>query len=137
MGKEIESDEEFEEGQLVPAVYARSQAEAEQYKTLLDDHGVPAVVEEDDDPLVGRPGRKNGIAILVVAELLADATDILADRDNLDEEFRGHYDQYEDSYDDEDEEGDGFNPEEMQLEVLEDDDSESERYFDDDDEELY
>ena len=49
------SDGEF--GEFVPAVFARSTSEAEEYRELLNDHDIPAIVEVDEEDLPPRVAR--------------------------------------------------------------------------------
>lgn len=67
-------------GQNVPAVYARSFEEAERYRQLLEDHGVPATVDEDYEfPAPGNRGaERGGLPVLVPESLLEDAKGFIA-----------------------------------------------------------
>ena len=72
-------------GQYVPAVYARSVAEADQYAQLLLDHDIPHVVDEDyepDDP-AGAAARNGSVPVLVPESFLDDARDIIAEFDEM------------------------------------------------------
>jgi len=77
---------------FVPAVFARDIDEAEDYRQLLEDHDIPAVVATDDD-LKGPDGQKNvqrpsitrGVPVMVPESLLDEAGEIIADREDLDE----------------------------------------------------
>ncbi len=94
MGKEDIPDFEQEGGELgdfVPAVFARSVEEAEEYRQLLDDHDIPAIVGGEDRP-EGRsdqPGQRGGfsrgVPVLVPEALLDEAGEVIAERDEADE----------------------------------------------------
>ncbi len=74
-------------GELVPALYAASAKEAERYRQLLEDHGVPASVDEDYEAPLGR-GKKRvpaGLPVLVPESLLEDAKGYIADMEEMNE----------------------------------------------------
>ena len=64
---------------FVPAVFARSMAEAEAYRRLLDDHDIPVILGESR-PVESRSGITRGCPVLVPEVLLDDASRIIADR---------------------------------------------------------
>ncbi len=98
---------------FVPAVFARNVDEAEEYRELLNDHDIPAMVGNlDDDENTPRRGMTRGVPVLVPEVLLDEASEIIAE---LEEE--------EDEFDEEDVDGDEI------------DDDENEDLFDDEDEE--
>ncbi|MHC4294464.1 MAG: hypothetical protein ACYSTL_02640 [Planctomycetota bacterium] len=133
-------DEEFvhsgeEYADFVPVVVVHSPEEAEEYRELLSDHDIPAVVD-DGESVSGnetRAGQKRtvsrGVSVLVPEVLLDEASEIIADREDLDE-FRV------DDEDDEDED------EEFDLEEAPDSeprtelDDEEDLFFEADEEEL-
>ena len=95
------SEEDFED--FVPAVFARSAEEAEEYREILNDHDIPAIV--GDDGLIGdKPGGRQkppapkgmtrGVPVLVPEVLLDEASEVIADRD---------YDELQEEETDEDE----------------------------------
>lgn len=67
-------------GQNVPAVYARSFEEAGRYRQLLEDHGVPATVDDDYEPPApgNRGAERGGVPVLVPESLLEDAKGYIA-----------------------------------------------------------
>lgn len=86
------SPEEQEYADFVPVVMARSTDEAEQYCELLSDHDIPALVGSNkvDSPanngkLASGCGVTRGVPVLVPAELLDEAGQIIADREDVDE----------------------------------------------------
>lgn len=89
----ISPDDEGE--MMVPAVLARSMAEAEVYCELLGDHDIPAVigdgvcdvddVDVGDDVVHRTGGMTHGVPVLVPEVLLDDAGEIISRRDDLDE----------------------------------------------------
>jgi hypothetical protein len=82
-------DSDGELGDFVPAVFARSLEEAEDYRQLLDDHDIPAIVgDEGTGNKTGRPalrkGFSRGVPVLVPEALLEEAGDVIAERDETD-----------------------------------------------------
>ena len=102
-------------GNYVPVAYAKGLSEAERYRQLLEDHDIPALLDEDleaDPPARRRPGT-HGVPILVPESLLEDSREFIADfeeRDSLIEE-----EDEEDSDDEDDEfEGREYGPDEFE-----------------------
>ena len=103
-----------EQSDFVPAVFARAVEEAEFYRELLDDHDIPVRVgtddnldnEDADSKQAGDRGMTHGVPVLVPEALLDEASEIIADRDDLDE-----FDIEQDE-EDEEEEDEGFGLEE-------------------------
>lgn len=89
--------------EMVPALYARSLDEAEEFQQLLEDHGIEAVVGTEDEPsdASGRMGR--GVPVLVPDALLDEASEIIADHDDTDE-----FEEDDELLDEEDEEDEEF-----------------------------
>lgn len=91
---------------FVPAVFARSAEEAEQYSELLNDHDIPTIVGMDEDPsqdnqyrkAAGKSGMTHGVPVLVPDVLLDEASEIIANREDLDE-FKVAEEQLEDDED--------------------------------------
>jgi hypothetical protein len=95
---------------FVPAVFARSPQEAEEYRELLNDHDIPAIIHSDDEeqpPAVGRaavPIRTSisrGVPVLVPEALLDEASGVIADREDTEEFQAGEDDVEEEEEDDE------------------------------------
>ena len=86
---------------LVPVIFAANRAEAEFYQTLLADADIRAAIDTDADQQSGRPGK--GVAVLVPAELLDDATDVITVREEMEAHILAGPDG-RDKEDDEDEE---------------------------------
>lgn len=126
-----ETEELFEDrgDELVPALYARSLDEAEEFQQLLEDHGIEAVVgsEDESSEAAGRMGR--GVPVLVPDALLDEASEIIADHDDTDE-FEDDDEILDDDEDDEEEEFEELD-EEPDEEVFLDEDDEDE--FEDED----
>lgn len=83
-------DADGEMGDFVPAVFARSLEEAEDYRQLLDDHDIPAIIG-DEGPSAdaeGKPapraGFSHGLPVLVPEALLDEAGEVIAERDETD-----------------------------------------------------
>jgi hypothetical protein len=118
-------EEEFEPigdepEQYVPAVFAHSAAEAEFYRDLLKDHEIPAVLGTEDEVAdAERPIISRGVPVLVPDAFLEEASEVIADREDLDE--------YDDELEDEDDED-----EEEELELA--DDTEDDEDLDDEEE---
>ncbi|MCD4823005.1 MAG: hypothetical protein K8S55_00215 [Phycisphaerae bacterium] len=105
-----ENDKAAEQEAFVPAVVARNNAEAEVYRQLLEDHDIEAMVgyEElaercDVDGVAGEIS--HGRPVLVREKYLDEASEIIADREDLDE-FESTDD---DEAEAEDDEEDDFN----------------------------
>ena len=85
------SGEEYTD--FVPVVFARSPEEAERYQELLSDHDIPAMTGGDADadrdvapsakPHSG--GISRGVPVMVPEVLLDEASEIIADREDVDE----------------------------------------------------
>ena len=67
---------------LVPVIFAANTQEAEFYQTLLADADISTFINPDVDKGPSRPDK--GIAILVSAEMLDEASDIITAREELD-----------------------------------------------------
>jgi hypothetical protein len=126
---------EFSSGdELVPVVYAPNKDDAEAYCLLLQDHGIDATIatEQDErdegDRITGRLAR--GIAVLVPEMYLDEASEIIADHDDLDEFMPA--DELED---DEDEEDDEYPVEEVDEEEMAGFEA-SEIYYDDEEDDV-
>jgi hypothetical protein len=79
-----------DQAEFVPAVFARSMEEAEDYRQLLDDYDIPAIIGIDDDEPSGRPRggqgpMTRGVPVLVPQAMLEEASEVIAARDNADE----------------------------------------------------
>ena len=87
-------------GEYVPAIYARSVSEADRYRQLLEDHDIPAIVDEDyasDTP--DQPSAIiEGVPIVVPESLLDDARAFIAEIDEMDTLVEDEDE--DDSYDD-------------------------------------
>jgi hypothetical protein len=116
--EDFATPEDYED--LVPALIARSINEAEQYCQLLNDHDIPAIagesadaVEDDEDVTVRQRGISRGIPVLVPDVWLDEASEIIADR----EEIEGF--EIDAEQDDEDKDEFGLNPDAQLDEALE------------------
>jgi hypothetical protein len=107
----MSSDERFSDSgdveytDFVPAVFARSVEDAEKYRELLDDHDIPAIIGDSVGDEAGKTcsaGVTHGVPVLVPDVLLDEASEIIADREDVDE-----FD-IDDEADDEDDEDDEF-----------------------------
>jgi hypothetical protein len=74
---------------FVPAAFARDQEEAQQYRELLEDHDIPAIVgqedlgvDQDETLEVSSKRMPRGVPVLVPEVLLAEAGEVIADRDD-------------------------------------------------------
>ncbi len=75
---------------FVLAVFARSPEDAERYGELLNDHDIPTIVgaeqlpaSDEEDAPEGHSGITRGVPVLVPDALLDEASEIIADRENL------------------------------------------------------
>ncbi len=137
-----------EHANFVSAVIARSIEEAKQYSELLGDHDIPAIVGDDEKaPDEDDSGREthsrsmaNGVPVLVPEAMLDEASEVIADREDLDE-FRVGEEELEEEDNDElglkEEITDDLagSPDEEGLQLDEDDEDE-EDFEDDEDEEF-
>ena len=124
----------------VPAMFARSEEEAEACREFLTDHDIPAVVGDDerlgndDDAEIRarRLGMTHGMPVLVPESLLDEASEILAEHGESEKfEAVAESDEFEDEEDSDQED------EDLGLgEVLEPDEEEAldDDLFEDDDE---
>ncbi len=93
---------------FVPVAFARSVEDAEQYRELLNDHDIPALVasqEELDENKARQPDGQSaithGVPVLVPDVLLDEASEIIADREDADE-FGNNDDDLAEEKDDDD-----------------------------------
>ena len=118
-------------GEYVAVVYAESQDGAERCLTLLETHGIPAVIEETTP----RRRRTSGISVLVPDGRLDEASDLLATHEAMSGlNVNTAFDVKDGPVDDDEEADDAdddFDDEEDEEDVDEDD--EEEDVFDDDD----
>ena len=127
---------EGEHSGFVPVVVAHSADEAEQYCELLSDHDIPAMIGDDglaadaDNETCPNPKSciSRGVSVMVPEALLDEASEIIADREDLDE-FR-----IDDDDDENDDDEDFELEEESGIEAGEDPDSEEDLFFEEDDE---
>ncbi len=80
-GRQGESDSNPSD--LLPVMFAANRAEAEFYETLLTDAGIQVAIDSEIEDKNGRVGK--GIAVLVPAERLDEASDIITAREEIDE----------------------------------------------------
>ncbi len=98
---------EEEHAGFVPAVIACSAEEAELYCELLNDHEIPALVGNDtldsDDgeqcKVTHSRAMTHGVPVMVPEVLLDEASEVIADREDL-EEFRAHQEDADEDDDD-------------------------------------
>ena len=133
--KAFDASSEYDE--YVTAVVARNRGEAEQYRDLLSDHDIPAVVDEEkldktEEATSHSKGIVRGVQVLVPEVLLDEASEVIADREDV-EDF-GVADEDEASDDDDDDLGldTEIDPDEDDDPLLDDDDEDD----DDEDESL-
>ena len=97
----MKQEHSYQDDELIPVMYGRDLSEANYYKSLLDDHEIPAVVIEEmvlkkSDEEDSREA-ESGIPVLVPEEQLADAQDILeqdiVEDDDFEEEAEGYADE--------------------------------------------
>ena len=76
---------------FVTVAFARSIEDAQQYRELLNDHDIPAVVANPDDleedalKSHSNSAITHGVPVLVPDVLLDEASEIIADREDVDE----------------------------------------------------
>ncbi len=84
------SDASSEYDEYVTAVVARNRGEAEQYRDLLSDHDIPAVVDEEEldkteESASRSKGIVRGVQVLVPEVLLDEASEVIADREEAED----------------------------------------------------
>jgi len=103
--------ESFDKDDYVPAFFARNLAEAEEYCELLSDHEIPARAGLDEELLAdadpdhhaaSRRGMTHGVPVLVPESLLDEASEVIADREDLDEFEDDEEEEEEEEEDEED-----------------------------------
>src|SRR5262245_28440895 len=104
----------------VAVAFAESRREAEKCRALLEENGIPAVVED----VGSRRGRLNGISVLVQDLRLDEASDLLASRDaapglNAGKELKDGPTEDDEDVDDFDDEDDDFDDDEEEEEDVE------------------
>jgi hypothetical protein len=128
---------------FVPAVFARSMDEAEEFRQLLEDHGIEAVLGDEEettppptdaDTILGSIA--HGVAVLVPEMYLDEASEIIADREDADE-FEPDDEEEDEEDDDEFAIGDEVD-EDGYFQIEEEDDEpfddKNDEYLDEDDE---
>ena len=112
----MKQEHSYQDDELIPVMYGRDLSEANYYKSLLDDHEIPAVVVEEvvlkKSDEEDRSEAESGIPVLVPEEQLADAQDILEQDTEQDDDFE----EEEADSDDEKDEYVGFQEEDADLE---------------------
>ncbi|HVP10378.1 MAG TPA: hypothetical protein VMV94_04225 [Phycisphaerae bacterium] len=108
--------EKTEDNAFVEVMFAKSLIEANGCENLLQKHEIPARVEIDSEVT-----RRCGIAILVPADRLIEASELLASRAQ-DEEDPDDYEDDEEELDDDFDDDDDYDDEDYEDEEFEDDD---------------
>ena len=104
------------EAEFVEVMFAKSSDEASQCRTLLEDRGISARVRFD-----GGDVRDTGVPVLVPADCLDDAAELLAMRVQDDDEENGEDLTDVDSDDDDDDEDDDLDDDDEDGEFIDDD----------------
>ena len=100
----------YQDDELIPVVYGRDLAEANYYKSLLDNHEISAFVMEEA-VLDDSEGEESGIPVLVPEDHLAEAQDIL-------EQITSDDDDFDEDEDEDEDELSGFQEEDSDLEIF-------------------
>ncbi len=100
---------------FIPVFFAKNIEEAEFYKTLLEDHDIRAIIDEDGT-MVDIEESGGDIGVLVPSDQLEEAELILEQRSNLDDDF----DEELEDFDEEEDEFDDFSKIDPDEEVSED-----------------
>ena len=125
----------------VPVIMARSRQEAEEYCQLFEDHDIDVVMGDedlDDTEVKGKLPSSlpvGGIPILVAEDMLDEAREVLADREDV-EDFALADDEDEFEEEDDEDEFDLVVDLEGDSDDLLDDDDEEEEFEDDEDDDL-
>ena len=105
--------------EYVPVIFARHAGEAENYKCVLEDLGIPTLIESNCNTISPLSVLSRRVPVLVPGEMLEDASEIIArveqrtaiqfdadeggDEDDDDDDDPDEYDDDDDEDDDEDE----------------------------------
>ncbi len=143
MGREDKPESRDADGELgdfVPAVFARSIEEAEDYRQLLDDHDIPAIVGDEEQagataPPGLRKGFSRGVPVLVPEAMLEEAGEVIAERDETD--AFGLEEEDEEETEDEAFTLDGTEPEDLEAEETEDEEDDQDEANELEDEDLF
>jgi hypothetical protein len=118
--------------ELVLVVHANNLAEAELYRSELEAHGIPAVLEQGGASVAGIPDVGAGIPVLVPEELADEAAEFIAEIETTKSEDHA-LDERDDILDNEDEDLDEKLDEDE--EDLDDEDLDEDEDWDDEDDE--
>ena len=99
--------------EYVPVIFAQHAGEAETYKCVLEDLGIPTLIESNSNTLSPLSVLSRRVPVLVPGEMLEDASEIIARvEQRIPVQFDGHEgadedeDDDDDEYDDDDEDDD-------------------------------
>jgi len=92
----VRPDKDMEE--FVPLRFVRSMTEAEQIRTILEDHDVEVEIK-DDDVEPAHDGVGAAFAVMVAIDFLEEARHILEQRSSIDDELELSYAQITDADD--------------------------------------
>lgn len=87
---------------FVPVIFAADKAEAEFYQTLLADADIQSAIDTDAETQTGRLGK--GVAVVVPADLLDTAADIITVREEMEDHILAGPDERDKDVDDDEEE---------------------------------
>ncbi len=131
---DFDAMDEKEFGEFVPAVFARSEEDAEKYQKILEDHDIPVVLsdetgpqEREEDLPIPRRNMTRGVAVMVPDALLDEASEIIADREDT-EEFEEDDELFDDEEEDEFDLDEEFTEEDLGFD--EEDDEEEDLFGD-------
>ncbi len=134
------------DGDYVPAFFARNIGEADEYCELLSDHDIPTRAGLDEELLIeadpdhraaSRLGMTHGVPVLVPERLLDEASEVIADREDLSDFEVDDEDDMDDVDDDEvpfglgevDDDNDLLDDEDDDQDLLVDDDEDDDEDF--------
>ena len=95
--------------EYVPVIFARHAGAAEDYKCVLEDLGIPTLIESNSNTISPLSVLSRRVPVLVPGEMLEDASEIIArveQRISVQFDDQGGADDEEDDDDDDDEEDD-------------------------------
>ncbi len=93
--------------EYVPVIFARHAGEAENYKCVLEDLGIPTLIESNSDTISPLSVLSRRVPVLVPGEMLEDASEIIARvEQRIPVQFDDHEGADEDEDDDDDEDED-------------------------------
>lgn len=84
-----------EKSDFVAVLFARNILEAGFYKTLLEDHDITVLLDQDSDENVELSHSGQGVPVLVPSEQLEEAELVVEQRSEVEEEFEAEFEDFD------------------------------------------